>query len=190
MKNTDLSSHDCLILDACCIINLYASGEMADVLQALSTSVAVAAYVKDKEALRILREPDGTSVRKFEQINLQPFIESGLLVVVSPDSEAEDTTYVNFAVELDDGEAITGAIAFHRHWSVASNDRKAIAFLSRKAPHMEIVTTPEILQFWVNTVNPDINRVRCALRNIRVRARYEPDSGHILYDWWQENKGG
>jgi hypothetical protein len=189
MKNNDLSSHDGLILDACCVINLYASGEMSDILQALSTSVAVAAYVKDKEATRILCEPDGTSVRKYEQIDLQPFIDHGLLVIVSPDNEAEDTTYVNFAVDLDDGEAITGAIAFHRNWSIASDDRKAIAFLSRNAPYVQIVTTPEILQFWVSTANPHPDIVRRALRNIRTRARYEPDRGHTLYDWWQDKKG-
>jgi hypothetical protein len=188
MKNSDLSSYDCIMLDACCVLNLYASGYMDAILQALSTSVAVAAYIKDKEALRILCDPDGTSVRKYEQIDLQPFIDRGSIVVVSPDSVAEDTTYVNFAVELDDGEAITGAIAIHRHWSVASDDRKAIAFFGRNASHVQIVTTPEILQFWVSCANLDPDTVGRALRNIRIRARYEPDRGHILYDWWQKNK--
>jgi hypothetical protein len=188
MKNSGLSSHDCIMLDACCVLNLYASGYMDAILQALSTSVAVAAYIKEKEALRILCEPDGTSVRKYEQIDLQPFIDQGLLVIVSPDNEAEDTTYVNFAVDLDDGEAVTGAIAFHRHWSVASDDRKAIAFFGRNVPHVQIVTTPEILQFWVSTANPHPDIVSHALRNISIRARYEPDKGHTLYDWWQKNK--
>jgi hypothetical protein len=182
-------SQDCIILDACCIINLYASGQMGSILKSISKSVAVAAYVRDEEALRIYSGLEGDETQKDEQINLQPFIDSGLLIVVSPETEAENTTFVNFAVTLDDGEAITGAIAFHRNWSIGSDDRKATSFFTQNMPHLQVITTPELIKYWVNTTNPPFEVVRQALQRIRTCARYEPNLRHKLYLWWQKYKG-
>src|SRR5437764_2523945 len=90
-------SQDCIILDACCLINLYASGQMGSILQSIAKVVAVAAYVRDEEAQRIYA---GDGAQKHEKIDLQPFINSGLLIVVSPETEAEDISFVNFAAAL------------------------------------------------------------------------------------------
>jgi hypothetical protein len=73
---------------------------MADILLAIPGYVALAIFVLDEELLRI---------------NLQPLVAQGIIRVVLFESEAEENAFVNFAVELDDGEAITGAIAVHRH---------------------------------------------------------------------------
>jgi hypothetical protein len=181
-------TQDCIILDACCIINLYASGEMESILKAISKSVAVAAYVRDHEALRILSGVDGAVTQRFEQIDLQPLIDCGLLVVVSPESEAENIAFVNFAVVLDDGEAITGAIALHRNWSIGSDDRKAISFFNQHAPHLQMISTPELVKYWVDIAHPPLETIRLALQKIRLKAKYEPHLRHKLYLWWQKHK--
>lgn len=179
-------SQDCLILDACCIINLYASGVIEAILRSITTSIAVAAYVRDKEALTVACESPGGTAPQREVIDLQPYIASGLLQVVSPETEEELDTFVNFAVHLDDGEAITGAIAFHRNWSIASDDGKALRFFSQHAPDVQLITTPELIKHWVDTAHPASDVVCAALRNVRTRARYEPHRTHMLYDWWQK----
>ena len=61
-----------------------------DILQAIPGCVALALFVLDEGILRS---------------NLQPLVEQGLIRIVSPDSEAEEHAFVNFAAELDDGEA-------------------------------------------------------------------------------------
>lgn len=181
-------SQDCIILDACCIINLYASGHIGDILKSISKSVAVAAYVRDEEALRIYTGHDSDEAEKYEQIDLQPFIDCGLLIVVSPETEAENITFVNFAAALDDGEAITGAIALHRNWSICSDDRRATSFFTQNTPHLQVISTPELIKYWVDTTNPPLETVCAALQLIRVRARYEPHLRHKLYLWWQTYK--
>ena len=186
MTKTIMFSQDCLILDACCIINLYASGVMDTILRSITTSIAVAAYVRNKEALTIACESPGNTASQREAIALQPLITSGLLRVVAPETEEELSTLVNFAVHLDDGEAITGAIAFHRNWSIASDDGKALRFFGQHAPHIQLVTTPELIKHWVDTIHPPADVIRAALRNVRIRARYEPHRTHMLYDWWQK----
>lgn len=163
---------------------------MENILIAISKSVAVAAYVHDHEALRILSGTDGISIQKYEQINLQPFIDCGLLIVVTPESDAENTTFVNFATALDDGEAITGAMAVHRNWAIASDDRKAASFFNQHVPHLQVISTPELIKHWVDTASPSLEKIRLALQKIRVKARYEPPLRHKLYLWWQKHKNG
>jgi hypothetical protein len=190
LKNSIVFLRESIILDACCITNLYASGQMGNILKAISRSVAVAAYVREQEALRIYSGLDGDGTRRYEQIDLQPFIDCGLIIVVSPENEAENISFVNFAAALGgDGEAITGAIALHRNWSIACDDRRAIKFFAQSSPQLQVITTPELIKHWVDTTNPPLDNIRIALQRIRMQARYEPNTKHPLHFWWQTYKG-
>ena len=183
-------SHECIILDACCVINLYASGQMERILRSISKSVAVAAYVRDKEALRVLSGIKGDPAQKYERIDLQPFIDDQLLTVVSPKSEEEFMTFINFAAALGgDGEAVTGAIALHRNWSIGSDDRRATSYFAQQMPHIQLISTPELIKHWVDTDDPVFEIISMTLQKIRIKARYEPHTKHNLYHWWQSYKG-
>ena len=57
-----LTQHTCLILDACCAINLFKSDQLAELLTAMGVPIAIAAYVNEVELL---------------DADLQPFIDSG-----------------------------------------------------------------------------------------------------------------
>ncbi|MEW5960691.1 MAG: hypothetical protein AB1801_23450 [Chloroflexota bacterium] len=174
-------SHECIILDACCIINLYASKQIDFILRTIPRSVCVAAYVKNEE---ILRTYDVLS-NSTEDVDLQPLIDQGLLFLVELDLETEAEAYVNFSTVLDDGEAITGAIALHRNWAIATDDKAAIKIFEREAPQLQIITTPELIKYWVDTTHPSFDTVNQCLQNIIIGARYRPNAKHCLYDWWQ-----
>lgn len=178
-------AHSCVILDASCTINLFASGHMDGILEAIPSSVAVAAYVREQEALRINARSGEGGTRIPEPIDLQPLVDRGLLIVVSPESEAENESYVNFAAVLgDDGEAITAAIALHRNWAIAIDDRSAANLFQREAPQIQLIATPELIKHWVDTLKPADAVVRLALEDVRFGARYAPGKTHFLYDWW------
>lgn len=184
MTSAIAPAHDCVIVDASCVISLYASSRMEDILVAVSQSVAVATHVRDVEALRIggriasgVREPD-------ERIDLQPFIDAGLLIVVQPESESENIAYVNFAASVADGEAVTGAIAVHRHWAIGIDDLDARKLFAREAPQLQLISTPEFVKHWVDNAQPSPDVVRAALQDVRVRGRYVPGVRHPLHGWW------
>jgi len=181
------SSYDCLILDACCIINLVASGYMPEILRSVPSKMAVAEYVHEVETLRVYDGPEDDVRRSAKRIELQPLIEDGLLMVVSLDSEAEKIIFINLAAELDDGEAYTGAIASHRGWAIATDDRKATALLTRYFPRLQIVSTPEILKHWADSNSPPREVLRAAIRNIRLRGDFDVGPHHPLYAWWQSH---
>lgn len=162
--------HSCVILDACCLITLYESGHMNEVLKCIPSSVVMAAYVKEKEILRF---------------DLQPLIDEGLLLVVDLESLAEQNTAVDFAAALrDNGEAFTGAIAKHRNWAIATDDRRAASFFVQTTPSLQILSTLELMKNWVDSDAPSFEIVRDALAKVRLEVPYVPSRSHPLYDWW------
>ncbi len=176
-------SHECLILDACCIINLYASGQMEAILRAVPGSVTVAVYVKNEEVLKVY-DP---ATKATEDIDLRPFIDRNLLVVVDLDLAAEAETYVNFAALVDDGEAITGAIARHRNWAIGTDDKTATKIFRRAVPQLQIISTPDLVKYWVSVTNPPADDIKACLQAIRIRASYAPPRNHHLYEWWSDS---
>lgn len=174
-----------VVLDACCIINLCASGYMQSILESIPRQVGVAAYVYEKEVLRIYGGPDEDVTREVQQVDLQPFVDSSLLEVVFTDDELERLV-VNFSVaRIDSGEAISAALAVHRSWSFGTDDKSAIAFLAQKFPQLHLLSTPDLLKHWVDSGHPQPSVVSTMLKNVRRRAKYEPHAKHPLYMWWK-----
>lgn len=177
------AAHDRLILDACCVINLFASARMGAILRAWPVAVVIADYVRDEEALVVRAGTEGSGLPA-EPIDLRPLIGEGVLEVTALE-EAEAETFVTFAAAFgDDGEATTAALAVHRGWALATDDRGAINVLRRLAPQVPLVSTPEIIRHWAEAEAVPADRLREILANVRVRARYVPHAQHPHRGWW------
>ena len=104
---------------------------MIEILESIPAQVVVAEVVRERELLTLqkLRDENNEDVNQFEAA-----IGKGLLSIVEFDSELEEETFINYVFELgDDGESATGAIAFHRDWAIATDDKKAISFFSTRS---------------------------------------------------------
>lgn len=178
-------NHSHVVLDACCILNFCASGNFIAILKNIPAQVVVTEVVKSQELLTLqrLENEENQGAIQFETA-----IEQGLLSVVDFQSEAEEETFVNYAFELgDDGESATCAIAFHRSWAIATDDRKAISFFQKEAPHLQILSTLEIIKHWSEEVNLDSAELHLALDTMRIKGRYVPQRNHPLLTWWQSS---
>jgi len=173
-----------VILDACCVINLCASLCTKRILSSIPVRVHVADYVMSNEGLSVLSGPVESCAAIKEPIDLRPFVDNGEIEVVSLDGEKELDTFLYFASEVDDGEAITGAIAYHRRLAIATDDVKATKLFNREAPEIQVISTPELLRHWADNDNASFQDISAALRNIRFRARYAPEETHVSYRWW------
>ena len=167
------SSH--LLIDTCCLINLCASGELLNILQVISISVKTNIVQEVKRELQKIEH-----LEQFESV-----VEQGLLLIVDFASDAERNTFITYAMEIDDGEAATGAIAISRGWAMATDDKKATRFLLQQSPSLQIVSTPEIIRYWSETANIDLFKLSNILQEIRVKARYSPSKNHFLKSWWE-----
>lgn len=186
-----------LLLDACCAINLLASGEARAIISALEgVDVAVASLVAEQEVLKVAPPPkeDATDEHSDEErtqttLTLDPLVDEGLIIELSPEGEQEETTYVDLALQLDDGEAMTGSLAIHRGGSVATDDRKAIRVLGAQSPAPKIRRTSWLVRTWAESTDIDQERLRSALRNIEQRGSFFPPSDDPLLDGWRRVTG-
>lgn len=171
---------DDLILDACVMINLAASGiplrELAGRNHVAFTMVRLAA----REALYV-RAIDDTDRR--EEIDVMGRADRGdlRLVDLRPD---ELPTFVDLARQLDDGEAASLAVAIHRCLPLATDDRKARRVALAGTPPVELVTTAGLLRGWEADHDEPTARVSGALASIEVRASFVPGRNDPLREWW------
>lgn len=177
------------LLDSCSLLNLYATRRLAEILRALGVRFAVAAAVAS-EAVYVLGGGEGEAATEREPVDLRPLIASGLLDVWSPESEAEYVSFVNFAAELDDGEAMTCALALHRGGAVVTDDRKTLRILPRLAPGARALTTSQVLRLWSDVSGVDSSVLRAALLDVQARGRFTPGKHDPLADWWGRVIGG
>ncbi len=177
-----------LLLDASCILNLYATGRLLEIAATLPWQLAVVDYVLEQEALYVRTigayEGQGGTV----PVDLSPLIDAGLLLVVRWEPPIEEAAFVELAAVLDDGEAVTGAIAINRGYSVAIDDRKARRVLGERGPGVKLVSTLELMRQWGTAV--PTQEVSHALRAMQHRARYVPGQRDPLYAWWSDMMEG
>lgn len=175
-----------ILLDACCLVNLYASRNIEAVLQSLPFRFGVVRRVMEVEATYVLVGGEGEDAEDREPVNLTPLLNSGLLEIVDIDTEDEAEAFVNLAFDLDDGEARTIAVAIHRGDIVATDDRKARQVVEHLVPPVMLISTTELLRQWSLAEGIAEDQIRRALFDIQQRGRFLPPRHDPLREWWQE----
>lgn len=170
------------IVDACSLINLFASGKAGGIIAACGGDFYVSEQVRG-ESLTI-REPDknDASILVPAPIDLAGAIAGGILKECRLEGEAENEAYIEFAAQVDDGEASCLAIAKSRGWLVATDDRKAIRLATESG--IKVITTPELIERWANATSPANEDLAEVIRSIERFARFRPRSASPLYAWW------
>lgn len=166
------------LLDACAVLTLYATQRMEEILSAMHTPAAIAVVVV-REALFIRQIVDGQVEN--ERVNLSPFIDSGLLAVVQADDEMELLSFIDLAVDLDDGEAMSAALAINRSWALVTDDRKAERLLGGR---VQLRPTLALIKDWADAHQITNGELRTVLTKVDQRG-YRPGSGHSHNDWWE-----
>ena len=171
------------LLDACCALNLAASGNMeailrapinGGVLQFLMTTMVVG------EATSLRRGGSGDNAEMRDIFDWEIHFSSGLLQRTNAENPDELSRYVSLAQFLDDGEAMCVALAAARVWGVVTDDIAA----QKKMGSVPFLTTPELIKNWAEFSSVDSTVLAGTLRRIREKARYGPPRIHPLHTWW------
>jgi hypothetical protein len=128
------------ILDACSLLNLYASQNIESILSSRGSQCCVVDLVQ-KDSLYIKKPSKETPGFEYEPVLLNPHIECGLIQILSLDTDAEKQLFVEIAANLDDGEAATIALAVLRNMNFVTDDRKAIRVFNEEYPEYLCLTT-------------------------------------------------
>lgn len=174
-----------IILDASCLLNLYASGKLKEIAETFNEPLVVSDYVLRHEALFIRHKKSELDEEEKQPVNLDPLVSTGLIKVISVTNEKEQNTFIDLATELDDGEAITVSLAECRRYKVATDDRKALGIISNRSL-VHSVSTLELIKHWADTRKVSKDEVRAVLFRIWTDSSYYPGEHDLLYDWWHD----
>lgn len=171
---------DILLLDARVLINLFASGHAEEILRSLDVSAAISSHVQ-RETLYIRRGGDGDDARDPVALDLSALLANRLLRVVADASEDELNTFIDLTLELGDGEAMTAALAIHRRFIIATDDRVALRVIGSRVP---VRSSLDLIKYWAERQQVTPETITTALRNLRQRGSYMPGAQHPLRWWW------
>ena len=170
------------ILDACCLINLYSVGNLEKLLAGCGGTFHVPDEVQKEATVYRQPDPENPSHLVPAPIDLSSFLARGLIRICHFEDAGELKLFVEYASQIDDGEASCLAIARSRGWTVATDDRKAIRLAS--ASGIAVVTTPELVQRWARASRATDSEVIRVIQNIERFARFRPRAGGPLFEWW------
>jgi predicted nucleic acid-binding protein len=178
------------IVDSCCVINLYAAGNLLTLLPPLGLRLHVPEKVLEESLFVRQSDPADATKQVQRAVDLTPVIAAGLLHRCDLEGEEELNLFVQLAMTLDDGEAACLAIAKVRGWKLATDDRKG----RREAMGLgvAVVTTPELAKAWAAATRADNTAIAVLLRNIQEYAHFIPHKTMPLHSWWVYaiSKGG
>lgn len=166
-----------LVLDACVVLNLAASGKLEEIVLFAAPRRLVASAAAS-ECLRLADSPPG------DNLDLSGWFRSGALEHATLANNQEEALFVGFAASLGDGESMSLAIAAARNFALATDDAKATRIAHAYNSHFALFTTPDLLHAWAR--NAPRPKVSAALRAIELRARYRPGPQHPLKSWWRQ----
>jgi predicted nucleic acid-binding protein len=169
-----------VVLDTCCLVNLAAIDGTLECLAKFGLIWYVPTAVQAEGIfIRV-----GRDSRQVNRIDLARAVSTGTVQICALTGEEEHGLYVEFALSLDDGEAMALAIAKNRNWRLATDDRKAR--LKAKSVGVAILTTPELVKRWVTKTGHSEAQIADALRRIETLARFAPADDSDAARWWRK----
>jgi predicted nucleic acid-binding protein len=195
-----------VVLDACCLINLYAAEKLLSgeaprsapprrriampgspvKAKKLPFDFTFHLPAKVKEEARYILQPDEEDASKLVKtdIDLDPIIRAGFLHECDLEGEAETELFVQIAAKLDDGEAVCFAIAKSRGWLLATDERPTESLAKKHG--VSIITTPELVKHWADRTKASEAEVAKVLWNIQTYAHYFPRKTLPMHSWWKD----
>ena len=114
-------------------------------------------------------------------------MDSNRLTVFELSSDEEKELYVDYATQLDDGEAMSLALVYSRGFSLASDDRKARRLFTEEIGNPKrLLSTSQILKEWPEKGGMDAANLKQVLTDVLRRGRFFPNSGDAHFEWWSK----
>jgi hypothetical protein len=171
------------ILDACVLINILASGRAQEILTGSEYKFGICTVVSKESIYLRAADPNAPP----DTVELEPFVNSKCLTVYGLSGDKEQTLYIDYAADLDDGEAMTLALAFSRGFTVATDDRKARRiFLEDTGDVTRLLSTPQILRKWFREADLTAGELKKMLLEVSRRGRFSSHSGDPEFTWWSK----
>ncbi|MFC3833338.1 MULTISPECIES: hypothetical protein [Deinococcus] len=172
-------------LDACSLINLYASGRLADVARHVQGPLLIVPKVVEEAGW--VFERVGLERGERRPIDLRPHSDAGVVQVVRLTHTAH-LAFLDLAHRIDDGEAMTIAAALAWEGAgVVTDDEAARRLLDGLDMPVSTTSLSLLRTALIGCVRNDL---RETLINVTVCGRYLPSPRHPEWEWWNDVSSG
>jgi predicted nucleic acid-binding protein len=171
------------VLDACALVNMYCGWGGLKELTEFGDSWSIG-EVALGEAL-FVREFDASGAMIKVTLDASAVVAQGRLNVLSLGTTQEYASFIEFAAELDDGEAQALALALHRKRVLVTDDRPAIRVAGGPGVAVGTVGTPELLRAWANADPKRRARLPEVVRRVAMLGSFQLRKTSPHYEWWQ-----
>ena len=175
------------IIDCCSLINLYTGWGGLSELPAIGWQWHLCEAVMNEAEHTREFAGDGSPVHV--PLDLVQLVDSAVLSLVATASDEEMADYLDFACEVDDGEAQALAIAKCRGYTLLTDDRKAMRLAARPDINVATISTAEVLRVWASLDAANEARLASVMRRIEELARFTPRRDSPDYAWWVTRRG-
>ncbi len=177
------------VIDACCLIDLLASGQAEAILRATGHGWHLPSSVQAEIQYVRQHDPDNPGSYMNVPTDLTPLVESGVLTPCQPDDPQEQARYVQYATLFrSDGEAMCLALAECRGWTLATDDRRAIRIA--QGTGLPVISCPELVKTWADASNLDPQEVALVISEIQTLAKFQPNTAMSGARWWTKLMSG
>ena len=170
------------IIDCCTLLNLNTGWAGLSELAEFDASWFISKSVFNES--EYIREYDPGRNIVTIPLDLDGPLKTGLLSIITAESERELLDYVDFAIELDDGEAESLALAKNRHLILVTDDQKSLHVAQRSVVNVQTITTVSVLREWEKKSRANSKRLKEVIDRIRHLARFHPPSNSPDRAWW------
>jgi predicted nucleic acid-binding protein len=170
------------VVDACVVINLWATGAVREI----ATAAGVRMLVLEQVATEARLDPGSTEVITGKPRRHSGLVECGLLRIVALEP-GDLARYVELGRDLDDGEAATLAYAVGRGLAILTDERKTVRIVCQSFPEIAVVRTTDLLRAWGPTVSAEA--LAEAIHAIEEDASFRPGVSDPHRDWWEAARG-
>ena len=171
-------------IDACVLINLYATGRLSEIAAVLGLRLVVARQVSEETFY--LREGADPGAER-TAVDLAQLIGDGAIAVVELE-ESELALFVEVAARVDEGEAATITIAVARSLPIATDDRAALRLLAADHADVEVRTTSQLVRAFAQEAQLTAAETAECIRRIETLASFFPGRHDPEHDWWQMSR--
>ena len=172
-----------LIIDACVLLNLIATGIIQEILSIIAQNSMICVLVKD-ESLYLRKEDD---VNENESVNIEDLIKQSVIQLCDFETIDEQELFVNLAASLDDGEAMSLAIALLRNWHLATDDKKARRIFKENNSNDDfLISTTDLIRVWAESENIPDSELKSILIKVERKASFRPPKSDPNLPWWND----
>jgi predicted nucleic acid-binding protein len=172
-----------VVIDACCTLNLLATGRELDIVQALRLRLLETQQVS-REPLSLSTAPDEDGARRKEPTSTAALRAAGFLETCALDTEALIDAFVACAERIKDTDASCIALAGVLKIPLVTDDRKERKVANDIFPSIELVSTLDLVHDAASSLRWNARELVKVASNLRWRGNFAPPKRDPRGEWY------